>query len=66
MITTESNISSKPCDTLVQLYTIDILKTKAKIEALNHCQNEIDTSNVEAWREFMFKVKNHIISTNIN
>lgn len=60
---TDQNISNKPCDTLVQLYTIDILKTKAKIQALNHCQSEIDNSRVEAWRDFMSKVKDNIIAT---
>lgn len=63
---TDKTISKKPCDTLVHLYTIDILKTKAKIQALNHCQNEIDSSDVPAWREFMSKVKDNIISSNIN
>lgn len=63
---TDQNISNKPCDTLVQLYTIDILKTKAKIQALNHCQSEIDNSRVEAWRDFMSKVKDNIIATKTN
>lgn len=63
---TDQNISNKPCDTLVQLYTIDILKTKAKIQALNHCQSEIDNSQVEAWRDFMSKVKDNIIATKTN
>lgn len=63
---TEQSISSKPCDTLVQLYTIDILKTKAKIQALNHCQNEIELSNNQAWKNFMIKVKNNIITDKTN
>jgi len=63
---TENNISKNACDTLVLLYTNDILKTKAKIQALNHCQNEIETTKSEGWREFMTKVKDQIVVTKVN
>lgn len=48
------------CDSLVRAYSLEILKEKSKIQALNHCQNAIELDQSENWRRFMYEVKSYI------
>lgn len=54
--------TEKSEDFLIQSYITDIMREKSKIQALNHCQNEIELTKSESWKEFMIKVKCGIIT----
>lgn len=63
MITTDKQTNNTE-DFLVKSYVQDILRQKSKIQALNHCQNEIELTHSDSWKEFMIKVKSNIIIYN--